>query len=223
MPDRAVSESMPAWRFLAVVTAVVALILPVDAVAQGGTAPSEVPTGEGGGHFAAPDPAELSAEEVIAIYAGIRDQMIAGYRLSGIGAARNFIRWQRFNTAPYRSATHGQRYVNNYANATAERYGMYEAAGVMPTGSTIVKDTFYVSGSGGVFPGALMVMEKMDAGFSAATGDWRYSMIMPDGSLFGTTGGENARSVAFCAACHALAAANDYLFFLPESFRIDAE
>jgi len=208
---------------MAVATVLVALILPADAVAQGGTAPSEVPTGEGGGHFAAPDPADLTAEGARALYDGIRDQMIAGYRLSGNGAARNFIRWQRFNTAPYRSATHGQRYVNNYANAAAERYGMYEAAGVMPAGATIVKDTFYVSESGGVFPGALMIMEKMDAGFSAATGDWRYSMIMPDGSLFGTTGGENARSVAFCAACHALAAADDYLFFLPKPFRIGAE
>ena len=91
MPDRSVSESMPAWRFLAVVTALAALILPADAVAQGGTAPSEVPVGEGGGHFAAPDPADLTAEEASALYAGIRDQMIAGYRLSGIGATRNFI------------------------------------------------------------------------------------------------------------------------------------
>lgn len=222
MPDRSVSESKPASRAAAVAAVLAILLLPAGTGAQEAAGPSEAPAGPGGGHFAAPDPADLSAEAASAVYADIRDRMIAGYQLSGSGAARSFIRWQRYNTAPYRSATHGERYVNTYANATAERYGIYEGAGVLPAGSTIVKDTFYVSESGGVFPGALMIMEKMEAGFSTETGDWRYSMIMPDGSLFGMTGGENAQSVAFCAACHALAAANDHLFFLPEAFRVDA-
>ena len=190
-----------------------------DDIAAQQAAPSE----EGGGHFAAPAPADLTPDEAAAIYDDIRGQMISGYRLSGNSAARNFTRWRRFNSAPYRSATHGERFVNNYANASAEAYGAYEAAGTMPPGAVVVKDTFYVSQAGGVFPGALMIMEKMEAGFSDATGDWRYSMIMPDGSLFGTTGGENAQSVAFCVDCHALAAENDYLFFLPESYRVATE
>ena len=61
--------------------------------------------------------------------------MIAGYRLSGVSAARNFPRWQRYNSAPYRSATHGERFVNNYANAPAAAYGRFEAAGIMPAGA----------------------------------------------------------------------------------------
>lgn len=215
-----------AFRSLAAVAAIVAaamLAWPADALAQQAGAPPETPSARGGGHFTAPDPGDLTPEQAIEIYRGIRDQMVSGYRLSGNGAARNFTRWQRFNSAPYRSATHGQRYVNNYANASAESYGLYEGAGDMPPGAVVVKDTFYVSESGGVFPGALMIMEKMAAGFDEATGDWRYTMIMPDGSLFGTTGGENAESVEFCATCHVLAAANDHLFFMPRAFRISTE
>ena len=221
MPER--SQSRP--RAVSIALAAVALLAATAAVpapADSDRAPPEVPAGDGGGHFAAPDPATLTAGQAAAIYREIRDRMAGGYRLSGLPAARNFARWQRFNAAPYRSATHGERFVNNYANAVARAYGRHEAAGIMPPGATVVKDTFYVSQSGAVFPGALMIMEKMPAGFDAATGDWRYAMVMPDGSLFGETGGENAHGMVFCADCHALAAATDYLFFVPEPFRIGA-
>lgn len=221
MPDRSTIR----WRSSspAGVAAVLVCLTLNPAAAQNSGAPAEVPSGDGGGHFAAPDPADLTADQAREIYRGIRDQMVRGYRLSGNNAARNFLRWERFNAAPYRSATHGERFVNNYANASARDYGLFEEAGEMPDGAVIVKDTFYVAQSGDVFPGALMVMEKMSGGFDASTGDWRYSMIMPDGSLFGMTGGENAGSVAFCADCHALAARNDYLFFIPEEFRAASE
>ena len=217
MPDRPTTRWRPSWP--TVFVAILACLHLTPVAAQNSGAPSEVPSGEGGGHFAAPDPADLTAEQASEIYRDIRDQMVRGYRQSGNNAARNFLRWERFNSAPYRSATHGERFVNNYANASARDYGLFEAAGEMPDGAVVVKDTFYVAQSGGVFPGALMIMEKMSEGFDESTGDWRYSMIMPDGSLFGMTGGENAESVVFCADCHALAARNDYLFFIPEEFR----
>lgn len=223
MPDGFAFRSVVALGAGAAVAMFAAVILQTAAFAQQTGAPPETPPTRGGGHFTAPDPGDLPPEQAADIYRDIRDQMVSGYRLSGNAAARNFTRWERFNSAPYRSATHGQRYVNNYANASAESYGLYEQAGIMPPGAVIAKDTFYVSDSGGVFPGALMIMEKMAAGFDDATGDWRYTMIMPDGSLFGTTGGENAESVEFCAACHVLAAANDHLFFMPRAFRIEAE
>lgn len=218
MPDSFAFNSI-ASRGATAVAAIFATLIATIAAAQE-IAPPEIPSERGGGHFSAPDPAALTPERATAIYRDIRDQMVAGYRLSGDGAAENFIRWERYNSAPYQSATHGQRYVSNYANAAAESYQLYERAGVLPSGAVIVKDTFYVSQSGGVFPGALMIMEKMEAGFNDGTGDWRYTMIMPDGSLFGTTGGENAESVEFCGTCHALAAANDYLFFMPRAFRV---
>ncbi len=220
MPDRSASRLRQPWR---IAMAALLASLAIDTAAAQVSGPSEVPSGEGGGHFAAPDPADLTPEQASEIYRDIRDQMMRGYRQSGDNSAMNFLRWDRYNTAPYRSATHGERFVNNYANAAAQSYGLYEEAGAMPPGAVVVKDTFYVSQAGGVFPGALMIMEKMPAGFDEATGDWRYIMIMPDGSLFGETGGENAESVAFCADCHALAATHDHLFFIPDGFRVVAE
>jgi cytochrome c553 len=46
-------------------------------------------------------------------------------------------------------------------------------------------------------------------------------MIMPDGSLFGTTNGEGSHKVEFCARCHATAGDSaDHLFFVPEKYRM---
>ena len=171
MPDGFAFRSIAARSGAAAVAILATIFLQTDAFAQQTGAPPETPAAPGGGHFTAPDPAALTPERASDIYRDIRNQMASGYRLSGNAIARNFTRWERFNSSPYRSATHGHRYVNNYANASAETYGLYEGAGTMPPGAVIAKDTFYVSDSGGVFPGALMIMEKMAAGFDDATGD----------------------------------------------------
>jgi hypothetical protein len=90
----------------------------------------------------------------------------------------------------------------------------------MPEGAVLAKDSFTVTGQGDVFTGPLFLMEKMRPGFSAASRDWRYTMIMPDGSLFGTTDGEGSDKVEFCAHCHATAGGTDDLFFVPEQYRM---
>ena len=68
-------------------------------------------------------------------------------------------------------------------------------------------------------PGALFLMEKMPDGFNHASGNWRYTMIMPDGSIFGTTGGVGAKQVQFCISCHLAVEHQDHLFFIPEEYR----
>jgi hypothetical protein len=46
-------------------------------------------------------------------------------------------------------------------------------------------------------------------------------MVMPDGSVAGTTNGDGSAAVEFCNACHVnVAQDQDYLFFLPEDFRV---
>ena len=172
-------------------------------------------------HFRVPNPAQLADVEALSVYDRIRDDMVAAYRLSRNPIAPHYYKWKRYNRAPYRSATHGDRYVNNYANAeAAPRYGRSEAT-PMPPGAVLAKDSFTVTAQGDVFTGPLFLMEKMPPGFSAATRDWRYTMIMPDGSLLGTTGGEGSERTAFCASCHATAGAGrDHLFFVPDKFRL---
>ena len=63
-------------------------------------------------------------------------------------------------------------------------------------------------------------MERMEAGFSPETNDWRYSMIMPDGSIFGITKGAGSERVEFCHTCHEAVGDTDNLFFVPEENRV---
>ena len=172
------------------------------------------------GHFRVADPANVGAGEAEAAYRELAPEMAERYRLSGIDVAGGYQRWSRYNSAPYRSVTHGKRYLNNYANKAAGAYGRFEDAGVMPQGAVLAKDSFSIQRDGEVRPGPLFLMEKMAPGFSRDSGDWRYTLILPDGSVLGRTRGANARNVAFCVSCHADAGdGRDHMFFLPTGFR----
>jgi hypothetical protein len=152
--------------------------------------------------------------------------MIQAAAVTGMAAtiAQDYQGWERLNTAPYVSATHGSRYVNNYPGPeAAEAYGQFEEIGAMPAGGRIAKDSFTVSPDGRVAVGPLFSMEKMPEGFNPASADWRYAMIMPDGSLFGVTNGPGSQNVQFCAECHAIVAdTQDSLYFMPEEYRASA-
>ena len=93
----------------------------------------------------------------MSIYERIRDEMAAAYRVSRDPVATRFYAWRRYNRAPYLSATHGDRYVSNYANALARDYGR-PGAGPMPVGAVLAKDSFTVTARGDVFTGPLFLM-----------------------------------------------------------------
>ena len=163
----------------------------------------------------------------MAAYDCIRRMMQAGYANAGLSSAAgedisgDYSGWERVSTSPYQAFTHGGRYVSNYVNALgAEAYRTWEEGGPAPVGTVLAKDSFTVTASGTVAAGPLFVMEKMAPGFNADSGDWRYGMVMPGGSLVGLTNGDGAGKVAFCIDCH-LAAERDSMFFLPEDFRIN--
>jgi hypothetical protein len=155
------------------------------------------------GHFAIDNPAELDPARAEAVFRRIESELRAAYALSGLQAARRYHQGRRVNAAPYRSEPHGQRFVNHWANARAGVYA--ERAGPwpeLPEGALLAKDSFTVTDRGQVHTGPLFLMEKMAEGFSPPTRDWRYTLVMPDGSLYGRTGGAGAHRVAFCADCH---------------------
>ena len=170
-------------------------------------------------HLKIERPANLSKADALSIYQQIAEALERGYAASRVAKFTRFRGWRIYNDAPYRSATHGNRYVNNYANDVAKAYGKMEAAGPMPPGSVLAKDSFTVTADGDVFGAPLFVMEKLAPGTSPKTADWRYVMILPDGSFFGDTAGDNADKVAFCHGCHTAKARNDYLFFVPKDYR----
>jgi len=166
------------------------------------------------------DPERISAQEAERIYDIALPSLLRGYASSGDESAAVYRTWKRFNTTPYLSATHGNHYVNNYANSLASAYGRYEEAGRLPEGSVLAKDSFSVTHSGEILLGPLFLMEKMSAGFSPVTGEWRYSEVTPDGNLIGRTGGPDAQRVEYCISCHLARESFDHLYFVPEDRRI---
>jgi len=164
----------------------------------------------------------LTAAEAIKVYDCLKGEMTAGYAKSGFKTASHYTGWTNVATRPYVSDTHGGRFVNNYVNGVGEGvYAQYEAGGgKVPVGTILAKDSFAVNAAGHASAGPLFLMEKMHTGFNKATGDWKYSMIMGDGSVMGVTGGKGGKNLQFCADCHnAVAEDQNHLFFLPEDLR----
>ena len=146
--------------------------------------------------------------------------MKAAYGKSDLGIAAQWASWRRYSTAPYVSGTHGGRYVQNYADSKARAYGLYEKSGTFPVGAKLAKPSFAVKGNGSVSVGPLFIMEKMGAGFLKASDDWRYTMVMPNGSVFGTTKGKGSAKVEFCIGCHqSVTPEQDSVMLLPEEYR----
>jgi hypothetical protein len=164
--------------------------------------------------------AEITGDEAAATYKCLIGEMVAAYEKSGDPTAGSYTAWQRYNSVPYQSATHGSRYVNNYANSVAAaEYGKFEDAGPMPAGSLLAKDSFVVMPDGKVGPGPLFLMEKMANGFNEASQDWRYTLILPSGDIVGTTGGAGSENMTFCHECHVAMEDQDSMWFLPDEFR----
>ena len=211
MPDRAGRHATALLLAVRFVFALALVAMSGDVKAQD-SAPTK--------HFSVGNPAELSDADAENIYRRLAGPLKKGYRLSNHPVARAYRSWSRFNTAPYRSETHGERFVNNYANGMGRAYGSFEEAGDLPVGSVAAKDSFAVTAAGDVTAGPLFIMEKMPQGFNEKSRDWRYTMIMPDGSVFGVTNGADSQKVQFCITCHQRAgAANDHLYFLPDAYR----
>ena len=170
---------------------------------------------------AAGDTVELTHPERHAVYNCLQPEMKTGYGKAKVASVRGYTRWTNVATQPYIGATHGGRYVNNWVNRTGlAEYMKYDGIKRMPVGSVVAKDSFMVKPNGRTGAGPLFVMEKMNPGFAPKAGDWKYTMIMPGGSVFGVTNGKNSNGMKFCAECHAGGEDQDYMLLLPAEFRM---
>ncbi len=167
-------------------------------------------------HFRLREPASLVPGEAQHIYEIALKALAAGYARSGNPSAGSYSSWRRYNTVPYLSSTHGNHYINNYVNEKARDYGSGKRLAV---GSVIAKDSFSVTETGGILLGPLFLMEKMPKGFSYVSGDWKYSLIQPDGTMFGETNGVGSKRVQYCISCHLALEAQDHLYFVPPEYR----
>ena len=165
--------------------------------------------------------AELTAGEARKAYDCLIKDLVAGYSKSGLKVSSYYKDWKNYSNQPYVSDTHGGRYVNNYGNALAASYNKYENAGRMPVGAIAAKDSFVTKANGKVGPGPLFLMEKMSSNFNKDSGNWRYTMVLPNGQVFGTTNGAGSAKMKFCYECHmAVAVEQDSLMFLPDEYRV---
>lgn len=166
---------------------------------------------------AAAAPAQPTEVELAEAYDCLSGLMRTAYAASGLDIAATYQGWPRFSRVAYASASHGSRYVQNYASPEgAAAYGRFEEIKQMPAGAVVAKDSFLVQPDGTLALGPLFLMEKLPAGSSRATADWKYTMVTPDGQVMA-----GART-QFCADCHMAAAEADSLFFLPEEYRVTA-
>jgi hypothetical protein len=173
-----------------------------------------------GAHMTVADPALLSGARAEEVYQAIRHRLAERYAGAGDPVARAYLNWRRFNTAPYRSGPHGERFINNYANKEAEGYSRYEKIGELPEGAMVAKDSFVVAKGGQVLTGPFFLMEKKYKGFNPGARDWLFMMIGADGALVGITGGKGSKKVEFCGKCHNDAPpGQDGLWLLPKELR----
>ncbi len=203
------------WIWVALV-AIWALSMPGDGRVRAQSPEKELRPTE---HLKIENPNRLSEAEARRVYDSIADELAAFYALSREPGALAYRSWEIYNKAPYLSATHGNRYVNNYANRRAAAYGRLKQGERLPEGAVLAKDSFTVTSEGEIFGAALFIMEKLAPGGRPETGDWRYVMILPDGSYFGDSEGDNAADVAYCHTCHKTKKRNDFLFFVPKRYR----
>ena len=52
-----------------------------------------------------------------------------------------------------------------------------------------------------------------------ASGGWKYTMVMPNGSVYGTTNAAGSSNVEYCVECHLAYDDQDSLIFMPEEYR----
>lgn len=194
--------------------------LVVCMVAGGLAAPASAQSAGPEAHIAIENAADLSKQEAVQVYQTLMGRMRNGYEAAQLDMILNYQDWPKFNDAPYISATHGQRYVNSYANEMALNYGGLSDGDMLPAGSVLAKDSITVTDEDHIFPGALFVMEKLPQGTHPETADWRYVMVMPDGSLFGDTVGSRSQEMIYCHECHEAVAHRDYTFFVPSDHRV---
>lgn len=211
------------WRWLAVACLIVVLGASVSGVrGQNGNIEMSPVSGDADNprrHFRLRNPAQLSPERATELYDIVKPALLNGYTRSRLDFAEAYQSWKRFNNSPYLSMTHGNHYLNNYANDIGAAYGRFEAAAKLPVGTVIAKDSFAATSTGGILLGPLFVMEKMPEGFNYVSGDWKYTLVLPDGSVLGETNGKGSAKVKYCIDCHLAVEHQDHLYFMPKPYR----
>lgn len=149
------------------------------------------------------DSGEPTASELRDAFACIRAHLDLEFSKSGHVLVRGYSGWTRVTATPFFSDAIGDRYGVVYANARAlgrgGRINHFDRG--FAVGSTLAVPTFTVLPGGRVEGGPLILVEKMEPGFFALQGNWRYTIVDADGHIAATTRGANEENVSICADC----------------------
>ena len=166
---------------------------------------------------------DIDGPEAQRLYDCIADSLYEGYQGSGLPEAAAYKGWTHASTAPYLSATHGARFVNNLVNDTGrDAYLDYLDTGFKtPVGSIVAKESFTIDKAGNVKRGPLFFMEKVARGGLPETDDWKYALVLPNGKVMGVSGTETGPKVKFCHDCHeSVLESQDAMFYPPREYRV---
>ncbi|RVU37844.1 hypothetical protein EOI86_00640 [Hwanghaeella grinnelliae] len=146
---------------------------------------------------------EPTASELRDAFTCIGASLNLSFSKSGHILARSYSNWTRVTSTPFFSEAIGDRYGVVYANARAlgldGPINHFDRG--FPVGSTLAIPTFTLSEEGKVAGGPLILVEKMEPGFFALQGNWRYTIVAADGHIVAATRGGNEEDVSICADC----------------------
>lgn len=145
-------------------------------------------------------------------YGCFEEQLLAGYGHSKHVLARIFGDWERDSYAPFMYDDVGERYLVVYGNdrATGDEETLWLDRG-LPVGATLAAAGFSVNDEGMLIAEPLMIYEKMTQGYIFGRGNWRQTMIAPNGDLMGVTKGPGEDTLTACSDCLARSADRMYL------------
>lgn len=123
------------------------------------------------------------------------------YDASGHIFARDYPNWERRDAAPLQSPPHSDRYVAVYANERATTQSPQLSVGKPQLGAVIATPSFSVAEDGAVSAGPLVLLEKMQRGFLTYAGNWRYTVIAPDGQIVAVSKSLHHDDLPFCKTC----------------------
>ena len=136
------------------------------------------------------------------------------YEKSGHRLAETYVSWSRLDSRPFLSKLHGNRYVAVFANDRALTTSSAAPDAPIISGVAMATPTFSLSEDGTLEPGPLFLLEKMPKGFNTKAGNWRYTIIGPEGDIIGVTKGQHNEEVDFCRDCDRRSADAIYLALL---------
>jgi len=160
--------------------------------------------------------AELTIEDLQALYECVRPGLVAGYQKKKNEKAVAYTDWKAASIAPQAPGMHSGQYLMTYVNPTGfDQYVKYSTDGTpMPVGTIIAKEAFTITSKGKIKKGPLLFMEKVGAEERPKTGGWQYSGLKKNGKKL------KVKEEGFCHACHQAWPGQDFMGFPVEAVRV---